>query len=402
MNADRSLAPLPFHDALRDALRELEPEQFRWFASETFETKYAEGARLELLRSTYRMPRSPAHDTAYGLLDEVRQAFGIAAPATLYQAQDDGAMNAALMFLADEVHLVLRGPVLQTLTESELRALFGHELAHHELWTRDGGSYRATGALIEHVASRANAAPAHVQSALRYRRWMEIYADRGSFLACDELAAAVACLVKVETGLRDVDADAYLAQVEEAIAGAQSAGVTHPESFIRAFALKSWTTGGDARKVAALVEGPREVEALDLVQQRELTRTTRSLLEAILAPPFMRTETNLAHAKRFFADLAFTGKATPIARDDWADDLEESVAEYVGYVLLDFGMADPDIEELAMPRVVHLAGELGVREAMRKITKKELRLSQAAYNELETKGASALSRTADVVTEVAP
>jgi len=38
--------------------------------------------RLELLRSTYRMPRE-AHAHAYGIVDEIRDAFGIDAPATL-------------------------------------------------------------------------------------------------------------------------------------------------------------------------------------------------------------------------------------------------------------------------------------------------------------------------------
>jgi hypothetical protein len=391
MTFEKTLVPLPFHYALRDALRDLEPGQLRWFSSEAYGNKYRDSARLELLRSTYRMPRRDAHDKPYAIIEEVAKAFGIDCPATLYQAQEDGAMNAALLFVPDEVHVILRGPVVETLTELELRALFGHELSHHKLWTEEDGSFRVTGALIEHLASRADSAAAHVQSALRYRKWTEIYADRGSFLACDDIAGAIGCLVKVSTGLREVNADAYLAQAEEAIAGATSLALTHPEPFIRAFALKAWASGtaeNDA-KVKALVEGARELDALDLVQQRELTKTTRAILDAILAPTFMRTETTLAHAKRFFTEATFGGRSKDSVLEALPANVawEESIAEYVAYLLLDFGMVDPDIEELAMPHVARLAEVLDVRDVLRKLTKKELRLTAAAYGELERRGA---------------
>src|SRR5262245_43604610 len=195
---DRQLRPLPFHDALCAALRSTEPGLWKWFSSDGYGAQYVDCVRFELLRSTYRMPQV-AHEKLYAMASEVAAGFGIEAPITLYQAQEDGALNAALVFVPTEVHIVLRGPVTQTLSELELRALMGHELAHHRLWTEDAGRYHVVETLIEHVAGAPQSAPSHVQSALRHRRWTEIYADRGALVACDDLSAAVGCLVKMTT-----------------------------------------------------------------------------------------------------------------------------------------------------------------------------------------------------------
>lgn len=387
----RSLSPLPFHRALADALETLEPGLFRWFASDSYGKKYEENVRLELLRFTYRMPRD-AHATLYAMSDEVATALGLDVPITLYQAQEDGGLNAGLVFVPSEAHVVLRGPVLSTLTEGEQRALLGHELAHHVLWTSEARRYRTTDALIEHMTAHVHGAPSHVQSALRWRRWTEIFADRGGLAAGDDLHATIGCLVKMTTGLREVDAAAYLAQAEEVVGKDErsSEGLTHPETFIRAFALAAWHAGREDVLLDRLVAGKREIDALDLVQQRELTRGTRSLVDDILAPSFMQTESTLAHQRRFFPDAV---KEEPglIAWDT------ESLAEYAAYVLLDFGMADPDIEEISMPHVVHLADRLGVATTFARIAKKELRMSAATFAELQREGRKrATTETAEV------
>jgi len=380
----RTLRPLRFHEQLRATLRELEPGLWRWFSSDKFGKSYSDDVRLELLRSTYRMPQED-HAKLYAIATEVARALAIEAPITLYQAQEDGALNAGLLFVPGAVHVVLRGPVTQTLSDGELHALFGHELAHYDLWTRDGGEHRVTGALVEHVAASPGAAPSHVQTALRMRKWTEIYADRGALVACDDLGTAVACLVKMSTGLSSVSAEAYVAQAREAIDGpTKSDALTHPETFVRAFALESWARGEEEdEKLRQLVEGLRQIDALDLIQQREMSGTTQRLIARVLTPSFMRTETTLAHARRFFPDATFDAPDD----DELLFEAEGSVAEYAAYVLLDFGMVDGDIEELSMPWIAHLAGELGVRETFHRIARKELRLSAASYAELERRGA---------------
>ena len=62
----------------------------------------------------------------------------------------------------------------------------------------------------------------------------------------------------MSTGLREVDPKAYLAQANEALAAKDSGsrGLTHPEEFIRAWALAHWHEGGDPTKLAGVVDGP--------------------------------------------------------------------------------------------------------------------------------------------------
>src|SRR6185436_2993054 len=99
----------------------------------------------------------------------------------------------------------------------------------------------------------------------------EIYCDRASLLATGELTPVVSCLVKVETGLRTVDAAAYLRQADEifGIEHPTTQGLTHPEIYIRVRALAEWHRGspGVGAEIERMLAGPLQLDRPALLEQ---------------------------------------------------------------------------------------------------------------------------------------
>jgi hypothetical protein len=386
------LAPHPYLLRVRDFVREREPGRWRWFASDESTNEYVESVRLELLKSTYRMEPA-SHPSLYAIGARALTTLSLDVPLTFYQAHDDGAMNAGLLFVPGEAHVVLRGPVLATLREEEVAALVGHELAHYRLHTCEGGSLRVANDVIESIASHGGASPSHVVTALRMRRYSEIYADRGSHLVTADPAHIVGCLVKVHTGLKEVDAAAYMRQAEEIFAkkNVKSEGLSHPETFVRARAIALWHERGDAaeNEIAAMVQGARAMDSLDLLDQAALTDSTRTMIEDLLGPTWMRSDAVLAHARAFFPDI----KAASSAPFD-AGALDASVQEYLAYVLLDFAVVDETLGEASLAHAIGHAERMGIAESFDRVVRDELKLTKKAFEDLRKKAPSLVERAA--------
>jgi Zn-dependent protease with chaperone function len=388
------LSPTRFHRRLRDTLAAQEPGLFRWYSSDAYEAERVDRMRLELLRSSYRM--SPdRHERPHRLARDAAAALEIDAPIALYQLHGTAQANAGLCFAPGEIHIVLSGPLVAALDDAELAALFGHELAHHRLLTLDDGAYRVACDLIEASAAHDSTGAAFVAAALRNRRWTEVFADRGAAIAGGGIAPAIACLVKLATGLAEVSTADYLAQAREVVARLAEAepterdDATHPETAVRAVALELWQARGDDAEpeIAQLVEGAVALETLDVVQQRDVADATRRLLDRVLAPAWMRSEAALAHARRFFPDYAWSAPGELAAPG--------SLADYLGYVLLDFAVADPSLGELALAQVLAVAAELALRDPVAALARKELKLTASAIAELEQRAPSLFARAAE-------
>ena len=151
----RGLTPLDYHLAVIDHLRTHEPEVWRWAAARTSHAEQRESLRTALLRNTYRVDQA-AHPEIHATLDLARQRLGlnVEVPATLYQSAGTE-MNASLVFVPGEVHLIVQGDILARLSEQELLAVFGHELAHYVLWSQEEGAFLHA----ERILSDASAAP---------------------------------------------------------------------------------------------------------------------------------------------------------------------------------------------------------------------------------------------------
>jgi predicted SprT family Zn-dependent metalloprotease len=202
------LTPLPYQQALAAHLQANEPEVWRWAASAEAREEHAAAVRADLLRNSYRLD-ADAHPELHAHCNAAVQRLGITARVALYQA-GDGTMNATLYFLPGEAHIVLSGPLMERLQGAELQAVLGHELAHYLLWARDGGKYHVVDRLLHASASDPRADASHQRAARRYGLYTEAFADRGACMACEALEPAVSALIKMQTGLTQVNVASYL------------------------------------------------------------------------------------------------------------------------------------------------------------------------------------------------
>lgn len=375
------LIPTPYHAALCAHLKQHDPGAWSWFASARSQSDHTEALRLELLKRTYRLDRA-SHGDLYTLADTARERLDLDIPVTIYQAQHASALNAALYFIPGEAHIVIEGPMLTLLSPDEMLSVFGHELAHYRLWKDQDGDFLVTDRLVHAMANDPRAEPSHVHTARRLQLFTEIYADRGALIAGRDLKPVVAGLVKVQTGLASVSADSYLAQAAEIFSREQAItqGLSHPEAFIRARALAlvadGHTDNADAA-ICRMINGPLALSSLDLLDQQRLAALTRRLLDALLAPAWFRTEPVLGQARLYFPD--YQPPPAGQADDRLAHDLvttDERLRDYLAYVMLDFSVVDPELDQVPLAAGFVLADTLDLGDRLEKLAAKELKLTK--------------------------
>ena len=389
------LEPLPYHLGVVRHLQAHEAELWEWFSAEKLRAEQGEAVRLELLKSTYRLDPD-AHPALHAAARDVAAALGLVAPLTLHQAQGSVGLNASLAYVPGEAHLVLHGPITDRLAPLELRAVLGHELLHFLLLDR-WREYLVASQILAAMTHDPAAEPVHATTARRFGLYTEVYCDRGAHLASGDLAAAVSALVKIETGIAVASAESYLRQADEIFGKgqAQTEGMTHPETFVRARALRLWAEARErsAAELLSVIEGPVSLAELDLLGQQAIAALTRRLIAAVLRPAWLRTEPLLAHARLFFDDLepsreADGGLAADLAKGD------EKLLDYWCYVILDFAAADRDLEDAPLAAALLLSDELGLGERFRRIAARELGLKKKQLEALDGGAAAMVAKAA--------
>ncbi|OZI30934.1 hydrolase [Bordetella genomosp. 10] len=360
-----ALTPPIYHATVVDYLCRHEPEVWRWASDRTTRAEQLETLRSALLRDTYRID-TDAHADVHATLRLAMERLGIDAPATLYQTPGQE-MNASLVYVPGEVHILLQGPVLERLSQDELLAIFGHELAHYLLWSLDGGRFLVADRILNDALAAHGASNSHRETYRRYALHTELFADRGGAVAAGAVAPAVSTLVKVQTGIGTVDAAAYLrqaAEIESHEAGA-SAAHSHPETFIRARALALWWDGAadlDAW-IDARLHGPLALERLDLPGQMRLQGLTRGFLAYYLAGTPLASDAVLAQVRMLFPDWRDDEPAVGLDRFG-AEAADDSVRGYLNALMLDLALADADQQDAALLRAGQVAQELGSFDAL--------------------------------------
>ncbi len=387
MECDSPLEATTYHVDVCNYLTEREPDLWRWGMSAMQDD--LQQVRLHLLKTTYQL--SPeAHPELHAAAARVAQALGISPAVSLYQSNDAGGANVAIYTAADEAHIIFQGPVLGMLDGAEIDAVLGHELAHYLLWRRDDQRYWIASRILDRLALEESAPGVWASTAIRYQQYTEIYADRGAYAACRDIAPCIASLVKIQTGTPQVHVESYLQQADRILAHEEAPGEVggHPQNFIRARALALHAAGADESDpaLARLLAGPVNLERLDILGQVELHLLTRSVIARLLAPPWFASDSVLALARRYYADYQH-GEA-PLARHAGAQGaikLPEGhqLGQFLSFVLLDFACVDPTLEDLPPAAALRMAAELGIGDAFDAALLKETGIKKTALAKLK-------------------
>ncbi len=422
-----------YHRGLRDYLQHHRSKLYNWFAETRRRADAYEASKLNLLKTAYRLDRDSAA-VLYLQCDAIATRMGLSVPVTLYQAQQSSGMNAGMTWLPGEAHIVLHGPLQETLTEREMEALLAHELAHYELLSIDDGEFHVVDEVLSAMINDANSGDAESRTWRNYKLYTELYCDRRAAMITEDIDACICCLLKIETGQSSVNADAYLQQAEEIVEKekAGSDGVTHPEMYIRAQSLKFWADdpATSDENVKPLIEGPLQLATLDLLQQQSLVKMTESFLQKFLQPKWLQTPVLMGYAKRFFEGFTMPDTAEAAAQSDVVDSARDphspsnpnapsnpstpsshgnpgepqddaqwnhygqELTSYFCYLLLEFATCDPDLEEAALAAAIVFAEKLNLREPFDKLCADELKIGKRALHRVQ-KDAKDIVRAAE-------
>jgi hypothetical protein len=405
LSPELKLQPLPYHRSLAHYLRTEEPETWAWFASAEAKAEHAESLRLELLKQTYRLDAA-AYPDVFAALADAKSRLGLEIRVTLYQSQRNVQLNASIVYLPGEAHIIFEGGILQLLNPAELRSVLGHELAHYLLWDADGNEALVTDRAIHAMANDPRAEPSHQESARLMRLYTEIFADRGSLQVTGDPHVVISSLVKLQTGLTQVDVPSYVRQADEIFSRSKinAEHLTHPEAFIRARAINLWAENAsnvDA-EVARMIEGETSLDRLDLLAQQRVTSQTRRWLQLFLKATWLRTDAIRGQLKLYFPEFDFIAED---GRDDpLLDELRRAgtgVRDYFCYVLLDFVAADPELELEPLREAFALASEVGWDERLETLAVKELKLKKRDAQRVRAEARERLSNSAEIDSEPA-
>jgi Peptidase family M48 len=388
---------LPYHLKVRDYFRS-HASTWEFFAAARTRDEQLVAYQTDLLKNTYQFSRE-GEPGLFEKIDRARAALELAdLPVRAYQAADQpgNELNARIIYLHQEAHLVLMGPILEKLDEQELLAVILHELAHVRLYILLNGEVEVADRIINSIANHPQSDPVYPETARLFSLYTEIYCDRCAYTVMGDPTPVISMLLKLATGLMTVNVESYIRQAESIFStdpGTKSGMPTHPETYIRTRALYLYSVQGETAgpAIAGMIEGVPDLSRLDLFVQQELTDLTYDLLQEYLRPEWMRTELITGLWQQYFPreGTVVDGEARAIRQPEQLaaaiEGMHPDIRTYFGYVLLDFALADPSLEDMPAGRALEFAGELRLSEVYETICKKELQLNDKKWQQQKEK-----------------
>jgi hypothetical protein len=382
------LTILPYHQLATQYFRQ-QSNVWNFFASHTHKEEQLKAFKTDLLKNTYQFNES-ADQSLYEKVNLAKEKLNLQLPVYLYQAQHTEDVNASILYINNESHIVFSGKIIQLLNEDELLAILGHELSHVLLYTQLNGDVEIADRIITAIGNHHGSTPAHFETARRFKLYTEIFCDRGAYQVTGNYAPIISSLVKIATGLQSVNADSYIKQAEEIFAldsDTKTSGLSHPENFIRARATWLWHSKGHEAGplIEQMLEGYSNLDELDLFKQQALSDITQQLIRLVLLPEWMQTPLTVALSKQYFGDIdlkkAVPGKAVLAAS---IEQMPASLHDYLAYVLYDFATVDKDGEDIPLGYCFSLSDELKLDHAFAQAVKKERKLTDKKTANLKT------------------
>jgi Peptidase family M48 len=371
---------MPYHQKVRDYFKQ-QKKTWDYFATVTNKENQLQEFKNELLKNTYKF--DPATELfIYDKVAIAKEKLGLQdLPITVYQTQYSDELNASIIYLNKEAHIVFSGAISKLLDDEELLVVLAHELTHVKLFAMQEGELEIADRIITSIANNYTTEPAYYETARLFRLYTEIFCDRGAYTVLEKIEPVITSLVKISTGLDKINAENYLKQADEIFSADESlktAGLSHPENFIRAKAIQLWHEKKELaeEEIVKMIEGIIDIDKLDIFKQKDLTQTTLQFLQLFLKPKWFQTTLVLSQAKQYFPDF-FINKDILLSQkfSETLGASHVSVKEYLSYLLLDFAMLDASLEEIPMGWSFQFAEDVQLKNEYDTIIKKELKFS---------------------------
>ncbi|PQJ31748.1 peptidase M48 [Nonlabens arenilitoris] len=394
METTALLEPFPYHKKLRDHLKSRK-KTWQWFKDEKIKTQQIEAFKKELLKNTYRLDKD-SHRNLYQMTQDICVDLNIDAQVTLYQENNSLQLNASISVINQEAHIVFSGNILQLLDEKQLKALLAHELSHYLFYKLENGEYEITQRIILALANDSRSEDSIIETARIFQLYLELFCDAGAFKSCREHYTVIQMLIKLNTGLSEVNAQSYLDQAKEIINQDDEATnqQTHPESYIRSIALdlKARNSREYQQELHKLIEGKWDVNSLDIFEQEKTRALTNDLIQLILRPHWINSSAVINLAQQFFTNFKKEKEVKTTTLLERLKHTTPSTKSYLSYVLLDFARIDSTLEKLPIAHTLEVAELLGLIEEYERVLRKELKLTVRSFKDLKQEAMNDLSR----------
>ncbi|QEC69328.1 M48 family metalloprotease [Panacibacter ginsenosidivorans] len=372
------LLPLQYHEATARFFQQ-QSQVWQFFVSNNHKEGQLKAFKTDLLKNTYKFDET-ADAQLYQKVNLAKEKLDMSIPVTLYQAQHTEDMNASIVYINDEAHIVFSGKIITLLSEDEMLAIIAHELSHVKLYTHLNGDVEVADRIVTAIGNHPGSTPAHYETARLFKLYTEIFCDRGAYIVTGNYAPIISSLVKISTGLQSVNADSYIKQAEEIFsvdAETKTTGVSHPENFIRARAIWLWhMKGHDAEPIIKqMIEGNINLDELDLFRQQQIATVTQQLIMLLLQPEWMQTAQTTALAKQYFGSIQLTEAPDITTLLAHVENVHSNLRDYLAYVLYDFATTDKTLEDVPLGYCFYLADDLKLDKPFAQAVKKERKLS---------------------------